>query len=268
VLATLPPRAGFRRSFATRSGRLARPNANRLGPSASRRLLQSIRSASTTHESSDPRTPRRRARARRVDSRGLRAPLRLGPFGRQRSGWTCMGSRPLGPARRVSAEGSRVRGRPACAARHLRRRALRRAPGAGPCPQPDPLEHLSSRGSLHRRMESPALRVPRRQSRPNHPWRTRLAGLTIAKTRGSRGPRTARLREAEGPRSSRHARSRGRYASPRRGRVAFAGAHRDQGRFTPASAKRRELGCTRGAFHQWDHTLFSREMRPCVCGVR
>lgn len=58
VLAALPPRAGFRRSFAHRSaerGR-ARPAAvRRNGPSAARRLLQSKHSASTTARSPEPR---------------------------------------------------------------------------------------------------------------------------------------------------------------------------------------------------------------------
>jgi hypothetical protein len=58
VLAALPPRAGFRRSFASRSGEggKARPAAvRRNGPSAARRLLQSKHSASTTARSSEPR---------------------------------------------------------------------------------------------------------------------------------------------------------------------------------------------------------------------
>jgi hypothetical protein len=58
VLAALPPRAGFRRSFAPRSGEggEARPAAvRRNGPSAARRLLQPKHSASTTARSPEPR---------------------------------------------------------------------------------------------------------------------------------------------------------------------------------------------------------------------
>jgi hypothetical protein len=58
VLAALPPRAGFRRSFALRSGEggEARPAAvRRNGPSAARRLLQPKHSASTTARSPEPR---------------------------------------------------------------------------------------------------------------------------------------------------------------------------------------------------------------------
>jgi hypothetical protein len=58
VLAALPPRAGFRRSFAPRSGEggVARPAAvRRNGPSAARRLLQPKYSASTTARSPEPR---------------------------------------------------------------------------------------------------------------------------------------------------------------------------------------------------------------------
>jgi len=162
------------------------------------------------------------------------------------------------PTRRAPpAEVSRVRDRPAFAARCLSSGypRVRDARGAGftallrdagsatrASPQPDPLGHLMSRDRGAPGGEPDAVRPP-----PQTSWRGTPPTIPPRKpcshvnerASGSRGPRRA---------------------------PAFAGCKkpRTKGRFTRTPAKRYEIGCTRGAFHRRATRTWDTGLSPCI----
>jgi hypothetical protein len=160
VPAALPPRAGFRRSFAARSGEggEARPAAvRRNGPSAARRLLQPKHSASTTARSPEPRfcSSGRLCSADPPGGRDRRCnPSSSWAFSpRSRPRWNRTSSTPEQPSpdsllRVVLLLAERLQPRfhgPGTRGLSPARRPPSRLLAREASPRPDPLEHLVSR---------------------------------------------------------------------------------------------------------------------------
>jgi len=264
VLAALPPRAGFRRSFATRSveGGEARPAAvRRNGPSAARRLLQPKHSASTTARSPEPRfcssgrlrfTDPPGGRDRRCNPSSKRA-LSLRP--RPRWNRTSSTSKQLSPdlllrvvlllAERLQPRFHGPGTRGLSPARRLPSRLLAREAS----PRPDPLEHLVSRarrdaGRRSRRRGH----MPReeRVSITNPPDEPACAWLAERPACAGRPPVTHSAMPARADTSACA-------LMPARAGPACAGSfvhYQPKGRLPRSSAKKIAIRRTRGAFHR------------------